>query len=84
MTVYEFFPKGVCCRKMNFSLNDNTIERIDMVGGCDGNLKGICKLAENRSIDEVIGLCKGITCGSKSTSCPDQMAVALMKFKEQR
>ncbi len=81
MTTFEYTPKGVCSTKMVFELNDGKIESLDVVRGCNGNLKGIAALVKGRTIDETIEALEGITCGMKNTSCPDQIAQALKAFK---
>ena len=69
---------GVCSRSISFDIaEDGTVSEIIFEGGCNGNLKGIAALCEGRKADDIINRCKGITCGFKSTSCPDQLAVAL-------
>lgn len=70
-------PRGVCSRQMKITVEDGKIEHVEIIGGCSGNLQGICKLVQGREVSEVIGLLKGIGCGGKPTSCPDQLAVAL-------
>mgnify|MGYP005613117849 CR=1 FL=1 len=73
-----FYPQGVCSRQYEITLSDdNIIEDIVIIGGCNGNLKGIAALVEGMDIDEVITRVEGIRCGSKVTSCPDQLAQAL-------
>ncbi|MCL1842929.1 MAG: TIGR03905 family TSCPD domain-containing protein [Defluviitaleaceae bacterium] len=68
---------GVCCREIQLEVSDGIINDISFSNGCDGNLKGIAKLAKGRKIAEVIPLISGITCGNRGTSCPDQLAEAL-------
>ena len=80
---YEYNPRGVCSRKMIFNIEDGVIKSLEVVGGCNGNLKGIGALVEGQDIDEVISRLEGIKCGMKSTSCPDQLAKALKEFKAQ-
>jgi uncharacterized protein (TIGR03905 family) len=76
--MYSYEPKGVCSKKINFSIsNDGTIMSVSFIGGCPGNLLGLTKLVEGMKVDEAIARLKGITCGSKSTSCPDQLSIAL-------
>ncbi|NTU88807.1 MAG: TIGR03905 family TSCPD domain-containing protein [Actinobacteria bacterium] len=77
MTQLDYVPKGVCSRMISVEIDGGTIESVDFIGGCDGNLKGIAKLVAGRSVDEVIGLLEGNTCGMKSTSCADQLTRAL-------
>jgi uncharacterized protein (TIGR03905 family) len=69
--------KGVCCREIEVEVADGIIEKINFSSGCDGNLKGIAKLAKGRKAEEIIPLISGIKCGMKTTSCPDQLAAAL-------
>lgn len=79
----EFVPsEKVCSKKMIVEVMDNRIISVEIIGGCPGNTKGICNLCEGRSVDEVISLLKGIPCGIRGTSCPDQLARALEKIKE--
>ena len=82
MSTYEYTPRGVCSRKMIFEIaEDGTIEDLQVIGGCNGNLKGIGQLVKGRKADEVADLLEGITCGPKPTSCPDQIAKALRARK---
>lgn len=75
---YSFRPQGVCSREMSVELNDQgVIENLDVVGGCSGNLQGISALVRGMSAQEAIERMKGIRCGAKSTSCPDQLARGL-------
>ncbi len=80
---YEYTPKGVCSRKMIFELDGDKVESMQVVGGCNGNLKGIAALVKGRNIDEVIQALNGIQCGMKNTSCPDQIAHALAAYKKE-
>ncbi len=79
---YSYKPEGVCSKQMNFVISDdNKIESLEVIGGCNGNLKGIAALVKGQDIDEVINRLDGIQCGFKSTSCPDQIAQALKSYK---
>lgn len=78
---YEYIPKGVCSMKMIFDIENNIVKNLQIIGGCPGNTVGVSKLIEGRSIDEIIQMLKGIPCGSKGTSCPDQVAKALEQYK---
>ncbi len=76
--IYKFRPKGVCSREMQVDLDDQGIIRdLTVVGGCDGNLKGISALVRGMSANEAIQRLKGISCGGRPTSCPDQLACGL-------
>ena len=79
---YRYKPSGVCSREMIIELDGNTIKKLTIVGGCDGNTKGISKLVVGININDVIERLKGIQCGMKGTSCPDQLAKALLELKE--
>jgi uncharacterized protein (TIGR03905 family) len=81
MINYTFRPKGVCSQQMNITVEDNRIQNLEVLGGCDGNLKGISSLIIGMPVDEVIARLDGIRCGYKSTSCPDQLAKALKQMK---
>ncbi len=74
---YSYRPKGVCSRLMTFELEDGIIHGLQVEGGCDGNLKGIGFLVEGMKAEDVIARLRGITCGPKNTSCPDQLSYAL-------
>jgi uncharacterized protein (TIGR03905 family) len=76
----EFKTKGTCSAKINFEIEDNILKSVEFTGGCNGNLKGISALVEGMNIHEVIKRLEGITCGFKSTSCPDQLAAALKDY----
>ena len=81
MITYTYRPKGVCSQQMNISVEDGRIQNLEVIGGCDGNLKGIGRLIAGMPVDEVISRLEGIRCGYKETSCPDQLAKALKQMK---
>ena len=75
---FSFPNKGTCSKQTNFVLNDDhTISSIEVVSGCNGNLKGICQLLKGMKAEDAIERMKGTLCGSKPTSCPDQIAITL-------
>lgn len=80
--VYKYHPKGVCPIEMNIHVEGDTIKSVQIVGGCDGNTKGISVLVAGMNIDEAIRKLKGIDCRGRGTSCPDQLARALEEIKE--
>lgn len=81
---YTYTPKGVCAQQITIDINnDKTIKNITFFGGCNGNLQGISALAKGKTLDEVICSLKGIRCGFKPTSCPDQLARALEEIKKE-
>lgn len=80
---YTYNTKGTCSVQIIIDVDDNgKIENVQFIGGCNGNLKGINALVKGMTMDEVITRLSGITCGFKSTSCPDQLATALKQIKE--
>lgn len=74
---YEYKPQGVCSQKMTFELDGDIVKSVKVLGGCNGNLKGICALVEGMKASDVIDKLSGIHCGFKGTSCPDQLARAI-------
>lgn len=72
-----FKTSGVCAKEIQFELEDNKIKSVNFIGGCPGNLIGISHLVVGMEVSEAVNRLKGITCGSKDTSCPDQFAKAL-------
>ncbi len=78
----QYRPKGVCSQAMTLTLEDDIITHVDIVGGCVGNLIGISKILVGMHADHVIERFQGIHCGNKPTSCPDQIAQALIQRKE--
>lgn len=84
METFVYKPKGVCAREMKFEIEENIIYKAEIIGGCPGNLLGITKIIENKSIDEVLQSFQGITCREKPTSCPDQIAHALLAYQQQK
>lgn len=80
---HEYKTRGVCASKILFDLDGDTVKNIRFVGGCNGNTQGVARLAEGMKVDEVVARLKGVHCGMKSTSCPDQLAQALLAAKEQ-
>lgn len=83
MSTFEYTPSGVCSRKMIFEMDGDVIQSLQVIGGCNGNLKGISALVKGKTADEVISCLEGIQCGMKPTSCPDQVARALKAYKAQ-
>lgn len=84
MEKYVYSPKGVCSSKMEFSIENNIIKDVRIIGGCPGNSLGVSQLIKDKNIDDVINKLSGIKCGFKSTSCPDQIAEGLREYKEKR
>lgn len=80
---YVYSPRGVCSREMKIEVEGNIIKRVEIVGGCAGNTVGVSRLIQGMDIDEAIKRLKGIPCGNKGTSCPDQLARALENIKKE-
>ena len=75
---HTYHPKGVCSRQITFDIDDNGIVRnVTFTGGCHGNTQGLSRLAEGMQADELVARLKGIRCGLRTTSCPDQLACAI-------
>ena len=76
--VYAFRPKGVCSQAMRVEVDeDRVIRKVEVLGGCSGNLQALSRLVEGMPAQEAISRLKGIRCGAKETSCPDQFARGL-------
>lgn len=78
---YRYKTHGTCSSEMVVELDGDRISSVQVKGGCSGNLQGICALVKGMKADEVIQRFSGIRCGLKSTSCPDQLAKALVLAK---
>ena len=74
---HTYTTKGTCSREILFEIEDGKLTNVQFIGGCNGNLKGICSLVEGMKVEDVIARLEGTTCGPKNTSCPDQLATAL-------
>ena len=80
---FTYQNKGVCSRSMTVELEDGVIRDVRIEGGCNGNLQGISRLVVGMKAEDAIARMQGTVCGSKSTSCPDQIARALQAALEQ-
>lgn len=76
--VYQ--PKGVCSKAIDVEVEGDVIRSVKFTGGCNGNLQGIASLVAGMRIEDAISKLRGIKCGLKSTSCPDQLACALQEI----
>lgn len=81
---YRYEPQGVCSYEMTIEVDGDTIKKVTIEGGCAGNTVGVSRLVEGMKIEEAIKRLKGIPCGMKGTSCPDQLARALEEIKNKR
>lgn len=75
--------KGTCSREISFELDGDKVRNVHFVGGCDGNLKAVSKLVDGMSVAQIEALLRGNACGPRSTSCADQLAVAVQQAYEQ-
>ncbi len=83
MQKYSYQPTGVCSQMITFSVDDgNRVTGVKFTGGCSGNTQGVSALIEGMDRDEAIKRLKGIDCRGRGTSCPDQLASALIASKD--
>lgn len=80
MDSLKYQTQGTCSKEIDIELKDGRIDSVKFTGGCNGNLQGVSALVKGMLPEEAISRLKGIRCGSKSTSCPDQLAQALEKM----
>lgn len=78
----SYKPRGVCSQRMDIETEGGRIVSVSVLGGCDGNLKGLSSLLRGMDVDEAISRLEGIRCGRKETSCPDQIAQALRQLRQ--
>ena len=74
---FDYNTNGVCSQRIQIEIEDDVIKEVVFIGGCNGNLKGISSLLVGMNPEEAVSRLSGIECGSRSTSCPDQLAKAL-------
>lgn len=77
--MYSYKTHGTCSREILFDIVDGKVTNAQFVGGCSGNTQGVARLVEGMEVADAIARMKGIKCGFKDTSCPDQFAIALEK-----
>lgn len=80
MDTLQYMTQGTCSKQIDIELKDGVIASVKFTGGCNGNLQGVSALVKGMTPQEAISRLKGIRCGMKSTSCPDQLAQALEKM----
>ena len=80
---YQYKTKGTCSQAIQFTLEGNKISNVVFHGGCNGNLKAISKLVDGMTVEEIEAKLKGNTCGFRSTSCADQLAIAVREAMDQ-
>ena len=76
---YEYKTHGTCSQRIFFEIEDGKVQNVQFLGGCNGNLKGICRLVKGMKAEDVIDRMEGTLCGFRNTSCPDQIAKNLKK-----
>jgi uncharacterized protein (TIGR03905 family) len=81
--MYTYTTRGTCSRAIQFDIEGDTIKEVRFIGGCNGNTQGISRLVAGMKVDEAIAKLKGIDCAGRGTSCPDQLATALERYKAQ-
>ena len=74
---HTYIPRGVCSRMIEVEIEDDIITACRFMGGCSGNTQGVAKLVVGMDANDAIDRLKGIDCGGRGTSCPDQLANAL-------
>ncbi len=79
----EYRPKGVCSQRIIVDLDGDTVKHVEFIGGCSGNTQGVARLVEGMKVQEAVSRLQGIRCGFKPTSCPDQLAKALLQASGQ-
>lgn len=79
--IMRYKTTGTCSSAIDVEVKDGRIESVQFIGGCNGNTKGISALVKGMMVEEAIDRLKGITCGMKPTSCPDQLARALEQMR---
>lgn len=80
---YEYKTKGTCSSRITFDIEGNVVKNVKFTGGCNGNLKGIASIVDGMTVEDIEKKLSGITCGFKSTSCPDQLAKAVKEAYSQ-
>ena len=79
----HYGTKGTCSRAIDFDVVDGKVTKTKFTMGCMGNTQGVASLVEGMEVEEVIKRLKGIDCGGRGTSCPDQLAKALEQYLEE-
>lgn len=79
---HTYIPSGVCSRMIEVEIEDDVIVSCKFLGGCSGNTQGVAKLVIGMDANDAIDRLKGINCGGRGTSCPDQLANALEEALE--
>jgi uncharacterized protein (TIGR03905 family) len=80
MARFTYQTKGVCSRSIDIEIEGDIIKEVKYTGGCSGNTQGVAALVQGMTVEEAVKRLSGIRCGFKSTSCPDQLSVALKEY----
>lgn len=76
-----FKTEGTCSKEIEFEVENNIVKKVRFIKGCPGSLQAVGRLVEGLTVEDAVERMKGITCGDKDTSCPDQLAKALLSMK---
>lgn len=79
---YQYKPRGVCSRQIQFDVEDGIVKNVKFVGGCSGNTQGVGILVDGMKVEDVISKLENIDCAGRGTSCPAQLAMALKQTQE--
>ena len=77
MKTFTYRPRGVCAGRIEVAIEGTRLSSVKFVGGCAGNTPGVASLVVGMEAEEAIRRLRGIRCGMKPTSCPDQLAYAI-------
>lgn len=80
---YTYKTTGTCSTEITFDISGNVITGVSFAGGCNGNLKAVSKLVDGMTVEQIEDKLKGNTCGFRSTSCADQLAIAVRKAMQE-
>ena len=80
--IFQYVPQGICAQRIIVDIEDGVIRDLNIVGGCDGNHKGITALVKGLKVEDVKEKLRGIRCGFRDTSCPDQLSRALEEYEK--
>ena len=78
--MFTYIPEQVCAKEMVLKIDNDIIENVEITGGCPGSAVGMARLIVGMNIYEALKRLKGVPCGSRDTSCPDQLSLALEAY----
>lgn len=81
---YKYKTKMVCSQEISFDIDGDVITNIAFVGGCNGNLKALSKVLDGWTVEQIEAKLKGNTCGMRSTSCADQLCLAVRRAYDEQ